>query len=69
MCTTHEYIMSRTLGINMPGVEQVVGVACLELLEQGWKVELEGASNPVSHRPGFLRLLRDHLLARSRRLP
>jgi hypothetical protein len=51
----------------MPEAGQVVGAACLELLEQGWKVELEGASNPVSYRPGFLRLLRNHLLARYRR--
>lgn len=45
-----------------PWLLELLGPRCADLLQAGMKIELEGASNPVSYDPGFLSVLRAHLL-------
>lgn len=48
-------------------LEALIGSRCLELLTSGYKLELEGASNPALYQRGFAADLRRHVMGGRRR--
>ena len=50
----------------LPDLEALVGSRCLELLTSGYKLELEGASNPALYQRGFAAELCRRVMGRRR---
>lgn len=50
----------------LPDIEALIGSRGVELLESGYKLELEGASNPALYRRSFTAELRRYVLGRCR---
>jgi hypothetical protein len=46
----------------LPSLDRLIGPGCLDLLESGRKLELEGAGSPGLYKPGFTRALARLLL-------